>query len=196
MWKRLAVLILVAAWSYHSWSHRELERAPGVLAAEPPQQARLAGINQRFQGGAKITPLATFDLQARVLGIKRYRFDAAAPLAPYDLALGWGRMSDSEVLAEIDISQSGRFYFWHAQRLPIPRDEIVASSANMHIIPANDAVRGDLARLRVGHVIHLRGFLVMAERSDRGVWLSSMTRTDSGNGACELVMAERIDVVE
>jgi len=196
MWKRLAVLILVAAWGYHWWSHREFSREPGVLVLEPPQQASVAGISQRYAGGAKITPLATFDLRARVLGVKRYRFDDAAPLAPYDLALGWGRMSDSEVLAAIDINQSGRFYFWSARRLPIPREEIVASSANMHIIPANDAVRADLGRLRVGHVVRLRGFLVMAERREKGVWLSSMSRTDSGNGACELVWAEHVDIVE
>jgi hypothetical protein len=66
----------------------------------------------------------------------------------------------------------------------------------MHIIPANDAVRADLGRLRVGHLVHLRGFLVMAERRDKGVWLSSMTRTDSGNGACELVLAEHIDILD
>jgi hypothetical protein len=196
MWKRLAIVVLVLAWGYHWWSHREYEREPGVLAPESPAQVGVAGISQRFVGSAKITPLATFDLRARVLGVKRYRFDDAASLAPYDLALGWGRMSDSEVLAEIDISQSARFYFWSARRLPIPREEIVASSANMHIIPANDAVRGELGSLRVGHVVRLRGFLVMAESSDKGVWLSSMTRTDSGNGACELVWAERIEILE
>jgi hypothetical protein len=196
MWKRLVFLILVLAWGYHWWSHREFERAPGVLAAEAPQQVGVAGISQRIHAGATITPLATFDLQARVLGVKRYRFDQAASLAPYDLALGWGRMSDSEVLAGIDISQSARFYFWTARRLPIPRAEIVASSANMHIIPANDAVRAELDRLRVGHLVRLRGYLVMAERREQGVWLSSMTRTDSGNGACELVLAESIAVLE
>jgi len=193
MWKRLVFVLLVATWGYHWWAHREIERPPGQLAPALPAQTGVHGIRQHFQGGAKITPLARFDLQARVLGVKRYRFDQAAALAPYDLALGWGPMSDSAVLAAIDIDQSNRFYYWRAADLPIPRDQIAANSANMHIIPGNDAVRAALGRLRVGHLVTLRGFLVMAERPDRGVWLSSMTRTDFGNGACELVWVEAIE---
>ena len=57
---------------------------------------------------------------------------------PEDLALGWGRMSDSDVLAKIDITQSGRFYYWHVDDFPIPRREIETSSANMHMIPSDD----------------------------------------------------------
>ena len=39
--------------------------------------------------------------------------DRESDLAPVDLALGWGRMSDEAILKDIQISQSGRFYFWH-----------------------------------------------------------------------------------
>lgn len=196
MWKRLVFVLLVAAWAFYWWSHRELEQPPGVLAPEAPRQESVAGIHQYLQAGAKITPLASFDLTARVLGVKHYRFDDAASLAPYDLALGWGRMSDSAVLAEVKITQNARFSFWNAKSMPIPREEIVSSCSNMHIIPANDAVRAELSGLRVGHLIHLRGYLVMAERPDHAVWLSSMSRTDAGDGACELIWTESIERVD
>ena len=194
MWKRLSIVALLLFWSLHWWGHRSIARAPGVLAPEAPVQAPVRGLRPFTHSGSTITPLAHFDLTARVLHSKRYRFDGESHLAPVDLALGWGRMSDSAVLDRIDISQSNRFYFWRTENYPIPRDEIVSSSANMHIIPAADAVRARLRSVRRGHVVALRGYLVMAKSEKGGVWLSSMTRGDSGNGACELFWVEAITI--
>lgn len=57
-----------------------------------------------------ITPLARYSITAVVLSRDRYRFDPAAKLAPLDLALGWGAMSISSAINELNISQSGRWY--------------------------------------------------------------------------------------
>jgi len=101
-------------------------------------------------------------------------------------------MSDSAVLDKISISQANRFYYWHVDDFPIPRRDIETSSANMHMIPADDAVHRALDRVRPGEVIHLRGFLVDASRPDGWQWHTSMSRDDTGNGACELVYVEDI----
>jgi hypothetical protein len=101
-------------------------------------------------------------------------------------------MSDSSVLARIQISQENRFYHWHVTSFPIPRREIEQSSANMHMIPADTAVRAQLDRVRVGEVVHLQGFLVDAARPNGWRWRTSMTRDDTGDGACELVYVESV----
>jgi hypothetical protein len=54
-------------------------------------------------GSDTLTSLASFDIRARVLARERYRFDRAADLSPIDLALGWGRMSESAVLDQLKI---------------------------------------------------------------------------------------------
>ena len=46
--------------------------------------------------------------------------------------------------------------------------------------------------LRLGSLFHLSGELVEATGPDIGTWRSSLTRTDSGNGACELVWVEEL----
>jgi hypothetical protein len=38
-----------------------------------------------------------------------------------------------------------------------------------------------------GDLIDLRGTLVEIHQPNGGIWRSSLTREDSGNGACELV---------
>ncbi len=165
----------------------------GVVAPGVPQQVDIAHGARLRRGNVTLVARAHFDITARVLARKHYAHDDGAHLAPEDLALGWGRMSDSAVLAHIQISQSGRFYYWHAARYPIPRREIETSSANMHMIPADDDVRRQLQQLRPGQRVHLEGFLVDASRPDGWRWKTSLTRDDTGAGACELVFVERLD---
>lgn len=190
------VLVLVLGWgALHWWRHRPLAQAPGVLAPAAPEQVDLDQGTRLQRGDVTLTTRAHFELTARVLSREDYRFDAGASLAPVDLALGWGRMSDSAVLAKIAISQSNRFYYWHVDAFPIPSREIETSSANMHMIPADDTVRHALERVRPGQVIHLQGFLVDVSRPNGWQWHTSMTREDTGNGACELVYVEEIGPV-
>jgi len=108
--------------------------------------------------------------------------------------VGWGPMSDSAVLEDIEISQGNRFYYWRTENWPIPRDEIEEHSANWHLIPENEAVSGVLGRLRAGSVVELRGQLVDIEGSEAGM-RTSLSRGDTGAGACEILLAESARVV-
>jgi hypothetical protein len=126
----LAALAALAWWQHGS---RPLSHAPGALVADAPLQQPLGEPQAPLhKGDVTIKPLAKFSMSARVLSRADYHWDAGARLVPVDLALGWGRMSDSAVLDKIDISQSGRFYFWRVREFPIPEREIIESSANMH----------------------------------------------------------------
>ena len=180
-----ALLALWGGWSW--WQARPLHPPPGVLAPDDPVQMPLDTSMATIRvGDFTLTPRARFDLTARVLSTERYRFDAGAALVPEDFALGWGRMSDSNVLKQIDISQSGRFYHWSVRQFPIPRREIETHSANMHLIPADAGVRRALGRIRTGQLVTLDGYLVDAGRADGWRWRTSLTRDDTGDGACEL----------
>jgi hypothetical protein len=182
----LAVLIGFGLWQ--GAGHSPVHHSPGLVVSDAPvqQQARSNAFEHR---DFRIEPLADFALRARVLGREDYRFDAESALSPTDLALGWGRMSDSAVLDRLTISQSNRFYWyrWGAQGPPIPAAEIVRSSANMHLVPADATVAATLKRVRAGDVVQLAGQLIEARRADGWRWRSSLTREDSGAGACELI---------
>lgn len=188
-----ALLALWGGWSW--WQARPLHPPPGVLAPDDPVQTPLDAPMVAIRvGDFMLTPRAKFDLTARVLSTERYRFDAGAALVPEDFALGWGRMSDSSVLKNIDVSQSGRFYHWSVRQLPIPRREIETHSANMHLIPADAGVRRTLGRVRAGQLVTLDGYLVDADRADGWHWRTSLTRDDTGDGACELFYVTSVDV--
>jgi len=191
--KLLAVFFLVSALGiYVYWIDGEIRHPPGVLIASQPSQARLQKKRPWKKEEYVIIPLARFGLEARVLGAERYRLDRGSDLAPVDLALGWGPMSDQQVLDQLEISQGSRFYFWSAGRLPLPPAVIATHSANMHMIPADSDIDDRLKSLRAGHLIRLKGYLVAVQAPDGWRWKSSLTRRDTGNGACELVWVEEL----
>lgn len=142
-----------------------------------------------------ISPLQGFQLDARILAREDYYLDRGAKLSPTDLALGWGPMANPEVLRHISISQGNRWYFWRAKQMPIARRQIETHSANMHLIPANPAVAGTLAQLKAGQQIRLAGQLVRVDADDGFNWVSSLSREDTGNGACELIWVEQLVVL-
>ncbi|MEO0447539.1 MAG: hypothetical protein AAF191_15810 [Verrucomicrobiota bacterium] len=167
---------------------------PGVMVPDEPFQEEIASpVSFPFRG-AQITPLAEFDLSAKVLSRRDYRFDHGAPLAPVDLALGWGLMSDQKVVDTLDISQDGRWFFWTGSAKSPPEEEVSRHSANMHLIPANQWVRSQLKKVRRGQVVHLTGKLVSVRGKDGMTWDSSLTRTDTGDGACEVIYVERFAI--
>ena len=167
---------------------------PSVEAPYQPIQNKLHDpITFPFKG-AQITLLAAFDIEAKVLSTEGYSYDADSDLSPVDFALGWGRMSDDNVLEHLDISQSGRWYRWRTETLPIPRHEIERSSANMHMVPATHKTASLLEEVQKGDVIHIRGYLMRADTADGRVWISSLTRDDTGGGACEIIFVQEIRI--
>ena len=195
VWIALFIAVLSKAWG--QWEHRAIHPADGAIAPNEPLQTDANGAPVIVLGRWTLTPRATYDVTARILSREDYRFDPIADLAPLDLALGWGPMSDNRVLEALKISQGARFYSWRpvTESLPIELGEVTRHSANTHAIPANAAVASKLDRLRVGgQVVHLTGLLVDGARDDGMTIRTSLTRTDSGAGACEFLLVQQVEV--
>jgi hypothetical protein len=183
-----AALVLLACF----WDGPDQRSAPGVLVPYEPEQNNLERSTPWRYQDAKVTPLAEFRIRARVLLTSHYWWGREASLSPVDLTLGWRLMSNQEVLDGLHLYSMRRAYAWAGRngRLPADAAEISEHSANMHMIPATPAIAERLRAVQRGDLIDLRGYLVEAAFPDGGIWRSSMTRTDTGNGACELVWVE------
>jgi hypothetical protein len=187
-----ALAAIALALLVYFFLQRPITYPPGVLIESDPKQTTLeVGLEPVAHGEYKLKPLARFSLDARILHRKIYRFDRESGLVPVDLALGWGPMSDQSVLDKLRISQSMRFY-WYEYQLPppIPREEIISHSTNVHVIPASNETASFCKSVRQGELVHLEGELVEATGPAIGTWRSSLSRTDTGNGACELMLVE------
>lgn len=194
--KPLLCLVAIAA-GYWLWPVSELRHAPGILVATDPRQSLISPKSLPARAGFNLSAVAEYQLTARVLHSKRYWSGPSSDLVPVDLALGWGAMSDQAVLDRLEISQTNRFFFYEWQGAA-PLDPLVMQShaSNVHVIAADDVVASVVSALHQGELVAMRGYLVNASTLDGGYWKTSLSRTDTGNGACELFYVTGINVVE
>jgi hypothetical protein len=179
------------------WSDRPVHQASGVLAKAEPAQTPIDRATPLEKNGFAIKPIARYEITARVLSKESYRWDAGAKLVPVDLTIGWGPMSDSAVLSRIDITQGNRWYNSHIPKVsefPVSMDEINRHVANMHLIAADNTVAKQIRNVRPGKIVNMRGYLVEVSGKDGFTWRSSLSREDSGGGACELMWVESFSV--
>lgn len=196
--KKLSIVVaLVLMLFFYHKSKLPVSLGAGVKAAEIPQQVEIADPAKFLHDEFEVTPLAEFDITAKVILKEDYSRDRGAVISPTDLALGWGRMSDETVLEKIDFSQSGRWYRYRYASPPIPQLEIQTHSANMHLIPASDFIAKQIKRVKAGQVVQIEGKLVSVFNPESGFrWKSSLTREDTGDGACELIFVEYLEILE
>ncbi len=199
--KRLLLILLLAALAWRWWPvpAPPAEGPPPLIdlpAADPlaaPLQEDLRAGPQFSLGGIHARALAQYAVSGRVLSSTRYRMGRSADLAPFDFALGWGRMTEPAVIDRLDIHQGGRWYFWSYQgEPPLPLHEIETSSANVHLIPADASVARALRGISAGQTIALRGYLVELRADDGWQWHSSLRRDDTGDGSCELMYVQAV----
>lgn len=210
-WKRIALLGLIGWGLFHfvmappaevvmtaiAEQHPLAEGEPLLSITEPPRQGNIGAASRRLpvEGhDVQVVPRATFELKARVLSVQAYRMGRDARLSPLDLALGWGPMAEDRVVEALEISQRNRWYYWRsASRPPIPAQAITLNSSNIHMLAGDAATMASLKRLEVGDRVTLRGHLVDIE-GENWAWRTSTTRTDTGQGACEIMLVHSLMV--
>ena len=162
-------LILLALWFYDTI--RPVPQPPGVLAPEAPKIEPVSGKAQVFERNAHVlTALARFQAHARVLSLDRYASDRAAKVAPLDIALGWGPLSDSAVLKIVDVAQTERGVLFKSYDPKLPDEQAAGYLLNVHVIAADAELTKRLGELRNGNVVRLEGWLVEAVAGDGWRW--------------------------
>jgi hypothetical protein len=140
-------------------------------------------------GDATVTPLAAFSVGARILSREDYNFGRESSYSPTDLALGWGPMAAPGLADALHVSQGGRWYRYSwSGNPPLAPADIALNSANMHMVPANAPAASALEGLQAGQLVRLDGWLIRIDADDGWHWQSSLSRADTGGGACEVVL--------
>jgi hypothetical protein len=145
----------------------------------------------------RLHPRAGYQIAARVLQSTSYD-DWQAGFSPLDLALGWGVMSDPAVDRWVEVRQQDRWYFYQKQKdSPLSLADISESSANVHIIPANESVAAVIQALQPNDIVTMEGKLVDVEVDRAGEFFhfqTSLTRLDTDENSCEIFYVEQVVV--
>ena len=146
------------------------------------------------EGYVSLSLLASYDIEAVVKSTNRLR-DYPAQVSRYDFVLAWGDLNREDIDDTISYAQGMRFYTyrWSADA-PVSPAYIGSHSANVHIIHSDQNILKKVRGIRKNDHIRLQGYLVQVNFPD-GPWRSSLTRTDSGNGACEIMYVTGVQVL-
>ena len=171
---------------------------PVQIEAEGTAKMRKKGYN------VVLTYRAEYEVDALVVHKKDYSSGLSGELAPVDLALSWGDVAAYNTKIDFHWGQSGRWYYWmvdsYEELAPVgDEDDVTCQSANTHIVPANSSIKRKVKRIRRGDHVKLKGYLVDidAENSSGQTfwWRTSTSRTDSGDGSCEILYVTDVRIV-
>jgi hypothetical protein len=105
--------------------------------------------------------------------------------------MAWGDLARDGLYKRLSWSQNNRWYWWKSGS-DFGHDDtfVVRWSSNTHIIPATRNLERAAMSLKRGRAAELSGDLVRvdAKKGERTYWwVSSMSRTDGGDGSCEVL---------
>lgn len=196
----MKILIVIAILAYFAWSYFKpaevVHLKPGVEAYSEPTQYTVAYAEPFTYKEHTLTPVAEFEIQAKVLRQEPYYLDRASDISPVDFVLGWRSMSDQEIVDQFEFRQNLRWYSWHSETARMRNYEIIGQTANTHLIPANDEVREKIKQVKTGDIIHLVGQLVNVQGQDGWFWKTSISRHDKGDYSSEIIWVQDLDIVK
>ena len=202
-----SLLAAAVAW----WMQDELPPAAKILEdvySEPaqvrvsrkPMDTRVNGVDYRIQ------PRYSYELNGLVVSL--HDSDAWWDYAHkawgdhinlVDLCVVWGRSAQNGAYRGIRFSNNQWECHWSTSSREAWDAFNQAEVANNHMVTDDPAVAKALRSVRIGDQIRVRGYLVdyttYKDGRPVGTRVSSETRTDTGNGACEVLYVESLELL-
>ena len=155
-------------------------------------------IKEFKNGHFTITSLAKYELSGVVVSKETYSSNWDGEISPMDLAIVWGNLAEPEYDRFITYNQSNRWYhFKWREGSPVDHSYIISHSSNNHVIPANENIYRAIQTIRKKDRVVLKGLLVNLKGTYKGqtvTWNTSLSRTDTGNGSCELFYVSQVRI--
>lgn len=162
---------------------------------QQPIQNNLDGNENIYINDNKVNLIkkAEYKIYALVASKKSYGRFSDGDISPIDLALAWGKLTDASYLKDISFFQSSRWYYYrYDEKRDIDISYIASHSANNHIIPKNKNILNILKKIKVKDRVILEGYLVDIYKGSNFQWKTSLNRSDTGSGACEVFYVEKV----
>ena len=189
---------------------RVTEIAPEVLN-DPGQKEIIGGGIIKFTKDGydyELTPLYDYGISGLIVGKMDYRIFSISrtdSVFPMDLALVWGDNVKNRVYRDrrVKFTEDGRWVrvSWYGDV-----NFNFSALSNNHLLINDRAPERKLKVLTLGDQVRITGQLVNVRGYPSGragepglepfTWTTSVTRDDSGSGACEVVYVENIKVLK
>ncbi len=178
---------------------KEYEYINSYDAIDPPIQNDFTGSTTITLGGTviKVDYEAYYEVSGRVVATASYYASTVENMAAQkDVAVVWGKLATDEYLNKFTFNAPGnRFVYWKTTdsdwyRAHTNDKEISQMHSNNHLVSNNKQINDEISNIKDGDYVRIKGYLVnlyWQENGSNHTWRSSLTRDDSGDGACEVI---------
>lgn len=201
---QIALCAAVLAWAW-AWQQTRTLPARDAILPELLEEPRQGSTNpERFsfeyrQLAYEVDPVASYELYGLVVshndiqGIADIYHDADS-VDTKDLCVVWGENLRHDGYRQARYESTPHFC-WVEWDAGTTFD--LGAMSNSHLVTDNDALRARLEDVHIGDQIRFGGLLVnYRDMRHPEYWRrSSLVRTDQGNGACEVVFFDELDVL-
>jgi hypothetical protein len=195
-------LIVWLGWRFGlPWIYSAHAPTPVDLTAEPVQEPLVPPEQVVVtRGERKFTLLKThrYVVSGEVLSATSYDLAWTNDFFDVDVGLLWGTRRE-EFKDRFKFFQMGRFLFWRTDQPVTDTDRVEVNRhiSNNHLIPAEG--HGHIASaarwVSKGDQVRIEGALVQVlDDSGRALATSSTSRDDTGEGACEIIWVDSLQI--
>ena len=167
-------------------------------AMKEPQQIKVKKRTIKFKG-FNLTALYKIKMIVRVVSAKKYSWDNLSPIITHDFGVTWGKISKTNIFNLFTWNQKDRFLIYSIREdylKKIGGNKYVSNHiANIHLIPKNWSIESQLNKVKPYDIIEITGYLVDVQYGNHIVY-TSITRTDTGPGACEVIFIENFKILK
>ena len=160
-----------------------------------------------FGFSVNITYEYEYDIEALVVHTRRYFgfTQMSDAISPMDVGLAWGKVAEYNEQIDFGWEHGDRYLKFDVNdpRVYTVFDGgvryICSHMSNNHLIPADFGISHKIKMIRRGDHIRLKGYLVSVYGTRWGkefAWESSTSRTDEGNGACEVMYVTDVEFLD
>ncbi len=112
-----------------------------------------------------------------------------------DFCVVWGASANLEILADFEFRNAQFTCYWQTKTQnawdQFNQDKI----SNNHLISINEDIRATIDEIKIGDQIYIKGWLSHYTNPVGYERRTSITRTDTGNGACETILVSEINIL-
>jgi hypothetical protein len=173
---------------------------PIDISLEPLQEANPDTLIPKLEMGRSsfnIYPKARYRIKGMLVSKKRYLKGFMSRLSPWDYALIWGTAPN--YLPYLEFEQMVRYCLFRLKSTAVVDVQTISRQmGNNHLIPATKNIRKALGKAKKHDLVSIEGYLVNVRGQDSrkrsSAWNTSLVRTDSGGGACEIIYVTKLRI--
>lgn len=179
---------------------KNIEYVNSLRNLPEPTQIRTSGNTTKIIYGTdvQINYIAKYSISGRVVDVQNYYgYNIENKLSPKDIGMSWGFFANEENHKKVTWTSLGnRSLSWYSNDGNwISKmggvSKISQFCSNNHLIPSDNKIKRLIDEIKEGDFIRIEGRLVKVNyrinSSNYVTWNTSTSRTDSGDGACEVI---------